>query len=301
MNNSSRYRIIGILLLAQYSAFSLAEEEEEAEEATQVEDDDIDGYVIVAFCVLFAACLSLIGVVIGFISFMEDYLMRCYQREGQELQAHVVSSEFVRVMSKSDSSHSDASGCEYAAFITYKMLDEEKNTQVIRKQVKCTSGDFAPSPVPPSIKFKILTFDDIESKPSDDTPTSTKSPQLIDILVLPGYLKSGLPRRYIERVCSLKYRLPTVVLVLFMIAFSALCIYVAIVSLPGWEDRDMSLFSALCVYLAVLLFIEVLFVYLCLGNVLRQAMRVQYLEGGDSVSIHGDDTTISSGEDSFLV
>jgi hypothetical protein len=144
---------------------------------------------------------------------------------------------------------------------------------------------------------------------------------LIPILVLEDYPKSAIPQGHVHRACSWKYKLSTVTLVAILLAFAGFCLLLAadvmyptsLLSLKthyGSTNDDMlvaAAFSRGHVFMLVglillgLVLVEVASVHYFMGKTLSDSIRETYLEGVDQGSVSMDDTTLSSGDDTYLM
>lgn len=140
---------------------------------------------------------------------------------------------------------------------------------------------------------------------------------LIPILVLDDYPKSAIPLGHVQRACSWRYKLPTMTLVAIMLAFTGFCLLLAadimyptsLLSLTGADEEILATasFSRQEVFIMVglillgLVLVEVVCVHYCMGAPLSELIRETYLEGSDQGSMSMDETTLSSGDDTYLM
>lgn len=128
--------------------------------------------------------------------------------------------------------------------------------------------------------------------------------ELLELYVLADYPKSGLPRRFVDRACSLRYRLSTLGLMVFDLALVAFCIKLAanaVLDLPDHHQRMIgwyAMFSFL-----ILLALEVPLIHWLLRSWLESALREEYLEHADFAPWEqiDEDSSLSSAEsDAYL-
>lgn len=304
-----RYNQIIIYCISLLISFRLAHAEQDDIDTTiNVSDDVLEDYIIHTFCVIFALCLSFVGVLVAYISNMEDALMRKYKKDGEIVRANVVSADFVRVATpdkvncacsyleniEEDDNSTDI--CEYAVFVDYKRVESHCHTHV-RKQVKALGRDFWK----PSGRNNIKIGVDYGDADYNDNFESLETHRFLDLLVIPGYPMSGLPAAQIERCRSFSFLLPTRILVICLLSFSTFCLYVGIITAPFIGRMQWSPLIVTGIASASLFGAITLFVTISLGSVFRCSMEEQYLQGGEMVQSQGDDTTLSSGDDSYLL
>jgi hypothetical protein len=307
--------VVVVLVSVQTSIVSADEDGATPESDTEEPIEDFSEYIVITFCSLFAACLSFIGVFLGYFSSAEDALMQRYKNEGVNIPSIIVSTEFARAgtvqpaavscnacqpMSTSEDTSAET---EFIVLIQYKRCSSGSDQKLlIRKHVKATGSQFAKPLVPPTILFGELAGSPVDTSMLTDDESNT-SPCQMDVLVLPGYPKSGLPLLQVERACLWRYRFPTVAIILSFCIFAGLCLYMAIDSLAflddtAWSDKKLHVTIILTVAIVVSEFVTI---HECLGSIINHALEEQYLEGGESAILQGDDTTISSGDDSYLL
>lgn len=290
---------------------------QEAEESNTNDDDDdhdtemADVYIIGIVCVLFAVFMSFIAVVIGYYSWLEDMLMKEYLQKAVVHEATVLTAEFSRAATTTKPTTScvpqDPGQCEYVARVEYRVpIPKSKQKMMIRKQVKVFASDFktssggSSSDIPHAIAIEFAASFAIPTDDHHDSESMVQG-QEVEVLVMPGYSKSGLPRSQVLRTCSLSYRLPTMGLLLFLLSMATICFYLG-ARLSPEELRPPGLATH---YLALMMFAIVVLAQLalvvgCWGNSINDGVKQIYLEGGEYVRISHDDTTISSGDDSYL-
>lgn len=300
---------VAILIMAASSQAATVDSDSDGSvsEANTIED-----YVVFFFCVLLGLVISLVTVVIGYTSAIEDSLIRMYRTQGKQSQATIKSKEFARTLQGQESTvctcsrsgESGGSDCEYNVFITYKLTDAANDKVVVSKQVKMIGKDIVESTkvnVPCSINLEVHGG---EKPRKEDLPCniveeglSLGSNQDLSILVLAGYPKSALPVQYVQRLCRWRYRLPTysLLLALFLMSTGSYWFGLRIAPLGFERPLTVSLSATLC---------SVSLLYFCfhtsLGEAMKQALYYQYLEGGEEVFVSTDDSTIATGADSFL-
>jgi hypothetical protein len=250
---------------------------------------------------------------------------------------------------------------EYNIVIEYKVDNHENYKSKVRKQVKALGSDFV-KPIPPCIHVEMIEFriDEATASPTASPSFLTRTDShitsgtngehhhqhhhqqqaadrlqlkqhhqcsaitshLIPILVLDDYPKSAIPLGHVQRACSWRYKLPTVMLVAIMLAFAWFCLLLAAdvmypTSLFSWtggaaKDEEAILavattFSRGQVFMLVgflllgLVLLEVVCVHYLMGETLSASIRETYLEGVDQGSMSTDETTLSSGDDTYLM
>ena len=286
------------------------EEEESNAVAADADNDDEDVYIIGFLCALFAILMSFMAVIIGHYSWLEDSLMKEYLQKAVVHEATVLTAEFSRAATTTKPTTScvpeDPGQSEYVARVEYRVpVPKSKQKMMIRKQVKVFASDFktssggSSSDIPQAIAIEFASSFTI---PTDDHDLeSVVQGQEVEVLVMPGYSKSGLPRSQVLRTCSLSYRLPTMGLLLFLLSMASICFYLGAKLSPevlrpdGFATHELAL-----ILFGIVVLAELLMVVGCWGESMNNGVKQIYLEGGEYVRISHDDTTISSGEDSYL-
>jgi hypothetical protein len=274
------------VVVASYVSFVAAETNDDI--VTENEQEELlDEKAIATFYILCAACISLVGVSILYFSSLEDSLMKQYKEKGAVVKASVVSSNFARSLSaaKADcSSQAQDVEQEYVVCLEYRRTERVYYTVIIQKQVRATEKDFMePSN---SDSFGYVQFE----LPTDlSLGEMSQCRRQMEILVLPGYSESGLPRRQIELACSWTYRASTVILVMCMFLLSGFCFHRAAVDL---DVETSSWFVPAALFTMVAL--EVCLVHLFLRGIFMMALREEYLENGSKLEMNGDPSTLSS-------
>lgn len=303
-----------IRIAAFFFGCSLTAAEEVMSETNDVAVAEIgpeDTYVVGLFCVLFALLMTLVAVVVGQYACLEDSLMKEYLEKAVVHEASVLSADFSRAATTARPatvcSTAEQSRSEYLAYVEYNVSNKETTKATIRKQVKVFASDFkkatSESDVPQAIKCDIefaLSFVPMRSI-DDDMESTAADHQEVEVLVMPDYPRSGLPRSQVVRSISLSYRLPTAGLILFLLLLSGLCIYIGFELTPvAWIPVSLSSYQLTLLALTALLTAEVLLAITCLGEGMREGVREIFFEAGEFMKISHDDTTISSGDDSYL-
>jgi hypothetical protein len=251
------------------------------------EEEVMDEKVIAIFYLLFAACISLVGVSILYFSSLEDSLMKWYKDEGAVVKASVVSSNFARSLgtAKADcSSQAQDVEQEYVVCLQYQRTEGVYNTVIVQKQVKATEKDFIDLSNSGSAGY-------VEFELPADISFGEMSPcrRQMEILVLPGYSESGFPRRQIEQASSWTYRASSVILVMLMFLLAGFCFHRAAVDL---DVETSSWFVSAALFTMVAL--EFCLVHFSLRHVFMIALRQEYLENGSKHEMNGSPSTLSS-------
>lgn len=190
---------------------------------------------------------------------------------------------------------------------------------VVRKQVKARGSDFAKADIPKTIEI-IKVDEDLSEAPSCCVGKSTRQrqePLELTVLVLPEHVNSGMALAQVDRSRTISYRIPTLVM------FAALMIvtsFFLVLGVLGFKDgmpyattnADGGDDEAAAVsiggvakwtgsLLASLLVVEAAITHFFLRAPINDALEEEYLKGGDFVLSSGDSTSISSGDDSYLL
>lgn len=276
------------------------------------EVDMTDVHIIGLFCILIAVLMSFIAVVIGYYSWLEDILMKDYLQSAVIHEATVLTAEFSRAATTTKPTSScvpdeSATQSEYVARVEYRVsVPKTKQKTIVRKQVKVFASDFkkasggSSSDIPHAIAIEFAASFPVHLTDDHDLESVVQG-QEVEVLVMPDFSRSGLPRSQVMRTCSLSYRLPTIGFLVFLLVMAGACFYLGVILSPE-ELRPAALaihHLALLVWVVVVL-TEISLVVGVWGSSMNDGVKQIYLEGGDYVRISHDDTTISSGDDSYL-
>jgi hypothetical protein len=321
-----------IILLALATLFGTATAEDI--NATIVSSENDTAMIMGVCSIICAVILSFFGVTCGYVAVMEDTLLRCYQQDGVLIRAMVdpesiqltrhVNDHRTTITKEIDCQNCNAmddhestrknneSARECMVIIEYKSDDRNPQTftKKVRKQVRTLESDFLTpqvvndaalhhSPVVLDLPEELhISFEG--PVPSHDYPYTGIAYQL-DILQIPNYKCSGLSYNYVNRTCSWKYRLPTIMMVCMIIVLATLCIYVAVdlIGLVIWGNTE-STWKRTCLVVSILLALEILIVHYCGEKLLYEMLQDEYLKGGETILDYGDSTSLSSGDDSYL-
>jgi hypothetical protein len=312
--------------------------------ATSTADDDIivnnnpdtssppqDTLIISLFAVVCAIFVSFLAVLLAFFTFMEDGLLRRYQREGTLLRAKVDSESvlFLRHVAatsqnnnqcccwndnntKSRHEHEQQADQECSAMIEYRSVDPDPQTftKRVRKQVRIYTSDLLlPEIWRPTADGASTANPVVDLMPEErvvifegPVPSHDRHDAAVlelEILQIPQFKTSALPYQQVQRACSWKYRLPTVFMVTVLVLLAAGCIGLA-VQTSASAQTDVGL--ATTALMSILLTLEILLVHSCGGEYyMSQALREEYLEGGELLLGYGDSGSLSSGDDMYLM
>lgn len=275
--------------------------------------------VIALFGMLCAIALSLISICVGYFSLLEDGLMRIFSEYGIDVRATVVEAQFLRgaVGAIAGADFPTGGGKEednvdgrtktldarneYNVVIKYMAPGmDPKEPCTVTKQLKVLKSDLVEPPKPLPRSFNISPEGVCPpAQLIEEANTIIAQPSGLDILVLRSHPTSAVPRRQAERLCTVRYRLPTVLLVLFLIALYVFCVYLSIATMPNFPLFS-SRAKATFVVTAVLFTVEVVGVHLFLGNIFRDALKELYLEGGAlAATTWIEETATLSSQDDF--
>lgn len=249
------------------------------------DDETLETLLMAVYSTIFSICISLIAVVTGYFSFLEDMLMSRYSREGAAILAKVVSIEYARQW--------NSNSTEFVATIEYTDVSQGKLVTSVHKQVMATDEELLWSNVPASIK---LQPGNSQLPKTDSMPSLSLlegAPQQIKLLILPGFPKSAIPRSAVCRATSWKYRLPTITLVLFLFSFSYLMMYFGHRKTPNFQ------YNYFLIAFASIQAVEIIITHFFLRTIFDDVLLKEYLNGGEFAVIKGDDTTLSTKESGF--
>lgn len=278
---------------------------------------------VLTFSLIFGFFIILFCTVLGYFSFMEDALMRQYIKKGEVIKGDVMKAEFARGGGQVGACSNKRAIAEYNIFVEYPRELSTNYEVRIRKQMKAKETDFVRRPLPGSNAMlqSLKTQeedenDNIGAKKSEEVECDgyidigPADPSLkaglgqantIELYILSDYPISALPRRQVEGRCSWRHRLATFALIVVLLALAVFCTRFAaeaLVYITGAAEESIDLYSISL--FAALLIVQVPLVHYCMRNMFRNILLVEYLESGEYVTIHRDDSTLST-KDSYLM
>jgi hypothetical protein len=333
--------VVVLLLLLLQSCIANGDDEIDDSKNDKGEDDGFgeDGWILaVVMSLLFAFCFSLFGSVLGYISFLDDAIMKRYQTgEAFVVEADIYSTEFARGAGHGSPSLVGFEGNqrEYCVTVKYDQIICESYRIRIRKQIRVLESDFIlpdhlPDHPPELLNPKTTSGDnakatksldpeaapvvDPESLMVKDNKKRPAAPIIVvnqekflhdhrklELLVLNQKPKSGFPREQLDRRLSLRYRLSSVAFVIFTIFLALFCFRRAIRFITEEEDEQDRLFGWITVWVFVaLIVIQIPCIHILLHTTLRDALEEDYFELAELVPTTGqeDDDDSSSSSDS---
>jgi len=303
-----------------------------SEDDASTYDDDAEADVIImeqsspacvaAFSLMFGFFITLFCAVIGYFAFVEDSLMRTYIKEGDLIKGDVMSAEFARGGGQVGACSNKRAIAEYIAFVEYTRELSTNYEVRIRKQMKIKETDFLRPLVPGSSAMLKSLKDQVEGDkifeggdPQDIDcdgyidigPARQTSelgrPDTIELYVLPDFPAGALSRRQVERSCSCRHRLATFALIVVVLALAAFCTRIAAEALVDMIDSEEERLELYAILLFVALVVaQVPLVHFSMRGLFWNVIREEYLESGEYVTIHRDDSTLSTtASDIFLM
>lgn len=299
------------------------------EDSVTEEFGETDRIIMLIIFMTFAFGIFLFGSLVGYVSILDDSIMRRYKNEGEVVVADVYSVDISRGRnghgkscthrreSVDDGDGSVASKeVEYVAIVTYTQVLSDNYPVRVRKQVRAMESDFFHPECLNNPKFQptndcTKTGDEeaavdqenliegshdhhiqiIENKLSFLRKCSLESSKL-NLLVLPGRPKSGYPREQVERAQSIRYRLSTVCLVVSNLLLSLFCIKLAIHLISEIQDERMAHIAWTIFAVFVLLTVlQILLVRLLQHKFILCTLEEEYFESGDFAPIDFDDNS----------
>jgi hypothetical protein len=193
---------------------------------------------------------------------------------------------------------------------------------VVRKQVKACRSEFsvvgAKSEAADAgdIHRILVDFQASPALGAEPTMAVESDPSLLHlyVLVVPGHKNSGMSQQHVERMCSVSYRLPTVVMCLGLIVLNVLCSFLGVRSFFTITNQGERMATAAqsgtdCLLIGTLIIsginlLSTAALSICVASSwIKQSLRAEYLDGGDDVlpPSLGDSYSISSGDDAYLM
>lgn len=278
-----------------------------------------EGIILTLMTVIGAVTLSFVGLLLGYYSIQEDWLMRRYKRRGVKVHGSVQYAELTKTHRATQKPCSrpgevDKPIKEYTAVVHYRQTsnDSEMYRTSIRKQMTALETDFVHEPNSKPLPTVIVQFDlgdkaNLRNNSEDFSSEVARrcgdeSLHSLDLLVLPEYPRSALPRQQVERGCSLWNRLPTYFLIVCIISIAVGC---GLLSLHALSLHTVHYARAIAGVVTVALFsMEMLIIRFFLDGWIQSSLRNEYLDGEDfACGIQPCDTTTStlSSHDSMLM
>lgn len=268
--------------------------------------------VIAVFSFLCSVIISFFSLVLAHYASLEDGVVKLYKKHGLTVRAKVRSSTVARSSSVEPTTNVTTTGTnapciplvqeceqEHVAEIEYKYPGPELNEARIRKQVKVLGCDLIKKDVPSAIQIQVDLEDEGEEfSLSNGDKSSSEGLHDIEIFVLKGFKRSGFPKQQIERMSRIRYRVPTVFMVVLTLLLSVFCLFVSINTVS--DDDHMSNAAALGLIQLAVLGIQSLFIQACLGRPMQKMVEEEYLQSGALID-GGDASTISSGDGSYML
>jgi hypothetical protein len=287
-----------------------------------------DRFVVLILSLLFGFIIIFVGSTIIYFFLQEDSLMRRYRKEGEVVRATVMMAAFARGGDEVEFCTETKTQSEFIVFVEYDWPFAKDYMVRVRKQVKSRQDDFvalarigSPSMMHISINTMLHGGTQMTMSPthvldqhlngsgaittdfsnfSHMQPESTdhaifRGHYFLDLLVLPGYVRSGHPQKSVERSCSPRSQMSTATLLLFTLLLATFCAILAAQAVSGIADEhEQSLgYNAIRVFL-VLIVLQVPLVHVFLHSVMVDALRDEYLERGELVPMDRGSSSISS-------
>jgi hypothetical protein len=234
----------------------------------------------------------------------------------------------------SDRFHRSVANPEYVCFCEYDRNLAHNYIVRVRKQCKAKAWDFVLTPRPGSERMLLsikretsqrvdengdeIMFVELPDQPeaccagADDNGADANTDvhggravppdrKFLEMLILPGHELSALPKKAVQRACSIQYRFSTAGLVLFGLCLALCCTYWAIHEVTSLED-DSQRARGWCAIVAfvVLAALEIPLIHGCCHGMLVDALKEEYLDSGDFVPMEDDASSLSSGSDMYL-
>lgn len=259
-----------LILLFFKSLWNLAVAEEMNQDAINCDDDAFeegigskDAVVLFFMFVFFGVVVSVFGLLLGYISFMEDSIMQEYRRKGVRVVGDVVATEFTRGVGRNDEALVKFdSQREYFVTAQYTVLLSATYPIRVRKQLRCLENEFwyPEHPDANAILSKNSQSHTIFQDPCSTCKSDTEEGGLeaslhqqsttarieivtsaesfikkfqtnqgrkLQLLVLPGHPLSALPVPQIERRLSTRHRLYSTLFIIATMTISVFCFRLA--------------------------------------------------------------------------
>mmetsp|Transcript_7483 Transcript_7483/g.20852 ORF Transcript_7483/g.20852 Transcript_7483/m.20852 type:complete len:373 (+) Transcript_7483:142-1260(+) len=267
--------------------------------------------------IVFGLILSFIGLGVVFFSYLENNLLRRYKDEGKIVRGEVMSRQLVRGEQRRndvDEASRNVDTATFAASIHY-FFDLADNYPVkIRKQLKIKEGDLiigygkgdtcnADNDAGQNRKERgrvpsLIDLSAISASPRDLTKCKSQEyyTESIDLYILPEFLRSGYPKAQVdERTSSHLFRVWTNCVICLPLCMALGCFVYSICVAKGNSNVQVSLLAIV----VISLFLEFWFIKDFLRESFQEALRQEYLESGDFISIPRDNSTVSMVSSAF--
>ena len=294
-----------------------------SEEASDYDDDDNEDFIVteesspacvLLFSLMFGFFITMFCAVVGYFAYVEDSLMRTYIKDGELIQGNVMTAEFARGGGQVGPCSNQRTIAEYVTFVEYTRELSTNYEVRVRKQMKAKETDFAKPLLPgssamlKSLKYQMEGDNIAEGGCSEDIDcdgyveiglvhqsSALGRPGTIELYVLPDYPRSALPRRQVERGCSYRHRLATFGLIVVVLALALLCARVAAEALVDMSVSESGRIDSDAILLfTALVLVQLPIVHCGMRGLFWNIIREEYLESGEYVTIHHDDSTLST-------
>lgn len=287
------------MLLSSFVAGDESKQEGTSEALPISDDLTLDErFAVATFSVFVAICISLAGVLICYFFAMEDSLMRLYQAEGEVVHGRVLEAQrFPCVGAEPEP--------EYKALVDYKYLEIGGYTTMIRKEMHICNSNLRCSNDQDEkqhsrqrviIHIDLQDFErELDTQLSDEeSAVAIYDPKELEVVVLPNYPKSGLPKYHIDRSFTFVKRRPTYALVCSIFATSFFCIFWGTSTInPDYGTSPLTNISVSIIINVTLWIIDAILIHSFFRTFLHKALAEEYLIGGDSM-VKMDDETLAT-------
>jgi hypothetical protein len=281
-----------------------------------------DWVFVVLVALLFAFFISLFGSFFGSVTYMDDAIMQRYKEEADVVQADVISTEFARGGAGDGDVCFEPGQKEYCVIVEYDHLMPDNYRIRIRKQLRAMESDFV------HLNHVGLDFPTSNDAKGDKNRTPRRSnrdkaadiesqrnsarvifnkdayfqkflveERKLELLVLDGHPKSGFSARQLKRRLSLRYRMSSMAFVLSAILVTLLCFLMAVRAI---EDTGQSSGWIMVLSFAVLILLQGPCIHFTLRKSIQESLQEEYFEAAEVLQTGQDDSSLSSGSDSFL-
>jgi hypothetical protein len=272
-----------------YFVQATADDDENTIEATQQQLQNEDGcLMVVMMSLLFALCISFCGSMLGYVSFLDDNLLKRYQEEASVVRADVCSADCVRTVGDGCSGCSDrgTDQREYCATIEYNQIISECYPIRVRKQIRALESDFV----------------DADSSPQENDDdeksffkTSFLEGKKLDLFVLGGKPMSGFPQKLLERRLSFLYRISSICAIVSTLCLAAFCIYIAVRAMDDAKDQKETTVAKVAIWIfGMLIALEIPITHTFLHEPITQALEDEYFESADLTPTGYEESSLSS-------
>lgn len=318
------FSLVLVLAVLEFAQADGASSKVYIREASRYRDDML---FLAVTSLSFAFLISFIASIFAYVSFLDSRITKRYQSEASTVEADVISTEPARSGSVSGGFCIDTNQKEYNVVVEYDQIIPPNGYRMkVRKQVGVVEEDFVhPNHSRLQCSERVFSLDSVLKQTTDGDVeagkvTRSKPPIIlnqdsffqkfvveerkIELLVINGHPKSGFPLRQHARKMDSKNHLATFFYFGVALLVTAVCTHISARMLYELVDmrelRQRVAFSLVFGFIAAIA-LQIPLTHLALNKTFQQMLEEEYFGGGDMMQTGQDDSTLSSGSDTYLL